>query len=957
MKRQSKITTGSRIPDQFQDVCLDVLREKYAKGDEQLLSGAEMVRAIRKRVARSLAEVEAEPKRYRALFLKALEDGFIPGGRINSAAGTGMAQATLINCFVQPVGDSISETVDGKPGIYVALRQAAETMRRGGGVGYDFSSIRPKGAKVKGTRSNASGPLSYMRVFDQSCATVESAGSRRGAQMGVLRIDHPDIMSFISAKQAPGQLSNFNISVGVTDTFMKVLQSRSPFELIHKAEPSDAQIQGGAYQRKDGMWVYRKINSTEIWSMIMTCAYRAGEPGVLFLDHINRENNLYYCEAIETCNPCGEIPSPDFGSCCLGSLNLTNFVLEPFTIKARFDFQQFRDVIRTAVRMLDNVLETSAWPLPEQQKEALDTRRIGLGYTGLGDALIELGLRYDSAEGRAFASEVTQFLRDTAYLCSIELAKEKGAFPKLDADKYLESNFAKRLPEHIRKAIQRNGIRNSHLLSIAPTGTISLAFADNTSNGIEPAFAWHYDRTKRMKDGSSRIYRVKDHAYRLWRYLGHKESQLPQAFVSALEISAHNHMLMQAAVQPFIDAGISKTVNVPEDYDFIQFSSLYFDAWKAGLKGITTFRPNRVLGSVLSISAERPENLEQCKHNRGAEVGGVQEALTGWRETNRAKFRATKSGVTYPVEGGSGRFSIFIGQREDGTQLPFEVRIDGDEQPRGLTALAITLSMDMQSRDYEWLKMKLDCLCGTVGSPYSMAMAPAGRSIQLGGSGEAIARLIRFRCEELGLFKESQLTRPLVDAMFKRMEPKIGTNGALSWTVDVSNVTTGDDFALFVKECALPEGFRRPYGVYLSGTFPPDFSSLTKSLSLDMQVLDPVWIGEKLRALKDLSEAGGEFIAAIPGSDKRRMQPSTVAYIARLLIHRYHMLGILEGNGTPAMPRKWALTENAEGTLSERGSDINGRPGNVCPECGLDAVTCCSTRNFCTVCGYTDVGG
>jgi ribonucleoside-diphosphate reductase alpha chain len=637
-----------------QAISTEVLLEKYAKGSE---SSAE---DIHRRVSRALASAEqpADREHWQEEFLAALAKGFVPAGRINSAAGTDI-QATLINCFVQPVGDSVSEDVDGKPGIYRALAQAAETMRRGGGVGYDFSRIRPRGAMVKGTHSNASGPVSYMRIFDRSCETVESAGARRGAQMGILRCDHPDLDEFIHAKDENG-LSNFNISVGVTDAFMQAVEADAEFELVHIAEPSAALIEAGAHQRpSDGLWVYRKVRARDLMDDIVRSTYDHADPGVVFLDRMNQDNNLWYAEVIEATNPCSEHALPDYGCCCLGSIDLTRFVQSAFEPHAGFDWPGFRALVRTAVRMLDNVLEVTWWPLPEQRREAMNKRRIGLGFMGLGSALVMLGIRYDADEGSAFGATVAQAMRDEAYRASIDLAREKGAFPALDATRYLQSGFARRLPEDIRNAVAEQGIRNSHLLSIAPTGTIALAFADNASNGIEPAFSWSYTRRKRMPDGSTREYRVEDHACRVFRERGGDTSRLPDPFVSALDMTAEQHLQMLVAVQPFIDSSISKTVNVPADHPYEAFKDLYVKAWKAGLKGLATYRPNDITGAVLSV--ETPAAATQ--------------SLTGEDDPLRKQFASRPAGE---LEGLTSKVEFWTGQGKKSVYLTVNfVRVAG----------------------------------------------------------------------------------------------------------------------------------------------------------------------------------------------------------------------------------------------------------------------------------------
>ncbi len=980
MKRDRSATDSQH--SEVQPISHDVLKEKYLKPGETGYAD------VFKRVARALASVEkeADRERYEVVFLENLYAGAIGAGRIMSAAGTDI-QATLINCFVQPVGDCIQGVDDGGyPGIYEALREAAETMRRGGGVGYDFSRIRPKGADVKGTHSMASGPCSYINVFDQSCSTVESAGARRGAQMGVLRIDHPDVLEFITAKRTPGRWNNFNVSVGMPDTFMRALDDNASWELVHRAKPGADIMANGAYQRADGLWVYQTLPARELWDTVMKSTYDFAEPGILFLDHINQDNNLSYCEDIAATNPCvtadtwvmttdgaaqvadllgrsfsavvdgraypvesqgffstgvkavlslqttagyrlrmttdhrvrrvshktryalqtewvaagdlqagdelllqnhrslggwegqgtaaegyllglligdgtlkmdkavlsvwapefkevgngsaihtrsgvagvieaaeaaaatlahradfagfqrpiagrgerrlasaalrdlafsfglevghktltpamergssefvaatlrglfdadgsvqgtqdkgvsvrlsqsdeallqsaqrmllrlgvvstlyrnrrtasvsvlpdgkggtalydtqaqhelmvsgdnlqvfadrvgfcdadkaarldellggfrrslnrerftttvesiledgveevfdvtvsdvhafdanglhahncGEQPLPPYGCCDLGPIILTRFVRHAFGFDgiADFDFDAFAKSVATQVRALDNVLDVTFWPLEQQRAESAAKRRIGVGFTGMGNALTMLCLRYDSAEGREMAKRIATCMRDAAYRASVELAQEKGRFPKFDADGYLApGTFASRLPADIQKSIREHGIRNSHLLSIAPTGTVSLAFADNASNGIEPAFSWMYRRKKRESDGTTSEYAVEDHSWRLYRELGGDVNKLPEYFVSALEMAASDHIAMMEAVQPLVDTAISKTVNVPADYPYDDFKGLYQQAWRARLKGLATYRPNAILGSVLDTGA------------------------------------------------------------------------------------------------------------------------------------------------------------------------------------------------------------------------------------------------------------------------------------------------------------------------------------------------------------------
>jgi ribonucleoside-diphosphate reductase alpha chain len=1048
-----------------QPISDDVLREKYLKEGE---TTAEDVYA---RVARSLASAEVEGLRgkYEALFLENLRAGAIGAGRIMSAAGTSI-QATLINCFVQPVGDCIQGVDDeGYPGIYEALREAAETMRRGGGVGYDFSRIRPRGADVKGTASMASGPCSYINVFDQSCSTVESAGARRGAQMGVLRIDHPDVLEFITAKRTPGRWNNFNVSVAVSDAFMQALDANQTWDLVHRAKPGAGLIAAGAHRRPDGLWAYKTLPAREVWDTVMTSTYDFAEPGILFLDHMNQDNNLRYCEKIEATNPCvtadtwvmtargplqvadligkpfdavvdgraytvqsegffktghkavlrlqtqeghmlsltpdhrvrrvasksryllktqwteasrlqpgdeimlhdhraltgwdgkgsqgegyllgllvgdgtlkadkavisvwapelkqvgnggvavsasgaagivaaaeaaafalphradfkgfqrpvdgrgecrmasaavrhvahdfgmrpghktitpeveksssefavgflrglfdsdgsvqgtqtkgvgvrlaqsdlallqaaqrmllrlgvattlyqnrrpaqmrpmpdghgaikdyatqaqhelvisgdnlrvfadrigfadtakdqrlesaltsyrralnqerftatvasvvdagfadvfdvtvadvhafdangfvahncGEQPLPSYGCCDLGPIILPRFVRHPFGFKGppAFDFEAFDKSVALQVRALDNVLDVTFWPLPQQLEESVAKRRIGVGFTGLGNVLAMLCLRYDMPEGREMATRIASHMRDAAYAASIALAQEKGAFPKLNVDSYLApGTFASRLPESLQQGIRAHGIRNSHLLSIAPTGTVSLAFADNASNGIEPPFSWTYQRKKREADGTTTEYAVEDHAWRMYRQLGGDVDKLPAYFVSALSMAATDHIAMMQAVQPYVDTAISKTVNVPADFPYDDFKGLYLQAWRARLKGLATYRPNAILGSVLhvaSLSAQAPLDAPTVpldpmrtvieRRPEGA-LSAVAEKLDYWTQEGHKTMYLLVSFLPVPAADGNGtldraiEFFMPVGQNGESQQ-------------------------------------------------------------------------------------------------------------------------------------------------------------------------------------------------------------------------------------------------------------------------------------------------
>lgn len=527
------------------------------------------------RVAHALADAEPRDRagwerRFRAI----LDDfRFLPGGRILAGAGTGR-RVTLFNCFVMGTLD------DSLDGIFAALREAALTLQQGGGVGIDFSPLRPRGTGTDATGGIASGPVSFMQLWNQMSETVTGTTPRRGAMMGTLACDHPDVDAFVAAKEMPGTLAHFNLSLLISDAFMHAVELDADWAL-----------------RFPSLGIERVIKARDLWDSIVQHAYDGAEPGVLFIDRIRREGNLAYAETISATNPCGELPLPPYGACDLGSLNLTRFVRDPFTPTARLDRAALADVAAVATRMLDDVYAISGFPLPQQAQAACASRRLGLGITGLADALVMLHLRYDSPEGRSAAADMMRTIAEAAYASSIELARERGSFPLFDAKRYLAAPFVARLPEHLRRGIAEHGIRNSHLTAIAPAGAISL-LAGNVSSGIEPIYAAEYDQTVRDVDGSLSQMRVMSFALEQWRAL-QTSAALPDAFATAATIRAEDQLAMQAALQPHVDNAISKTTNVPTSIPFAEFASIYRTAWEIGLKGCTAFRPNPITGAVL----------------------------------------------------------------------------------------------------------------------------------------------------------------------------------------------------------------------------------------------------------------------------------------------------------------------------------------------------------------------
>jgi ribonucleoside-diphosphate reductase alpha chain len=639
-----------------------------------------------RRVATAVAASERDPGLWGKRFYEAMTDfQFLPAGRVVAGAGSSRS-VTLFNCFV------MGTIPDDMGGIFAHLREAALTMQQGGGIGYDFSTLRPRGAPVKGVGADASGPLSFMDVWDAMCRTIMSAGYRRGAMTATLRCDHPDIEAFIEAKREPGRLRMFNLSVLVSDAFMKAVEDNAPWELSF----------GGPDGAKT---TWKVLPARELWDKIMRATYAYAEPGVIFIDRINRRNNLYYCETITATNPCGEQPLPPYGACLLGSINLARLVEHPFTPEARLDLDRLRRLVPDCVRMMDNVIDISQFPLPQQQEEARQKRRIGLGVTGLADALILCGLRYGSVAAVAATESWLGTIQREAYLSSTAHAAEKGPFPLFDRDRYLAGETVMGLDQDVRSAIAKHGIRNALLTSVAPTGTISL-FADNVSSGIEPVFSFQHTRNVLMPDGARREEEVSDYAYRLFRRVKGEHTPLPDYFIDAQVLSPEDHVVMQAAVQKHIDSSISKTINVPAEIPFERFKDVYLRAYALDCKGCTTYRPNEVTGAVLEAkeptaqpavarrAAQQPElPLPPPAPAASPKPADIFEAGGVVYMTQPLSRPEALPGQTYKLRWPDSEHALYITLNDiiqDGRRRPFEVFINSKNMEHYAWTVALT---------------------------------------------------------------------------------------------------------------------------------------------------------------------------------------------------------------------------------------------------------------------------
>jgi ribonucleoside-diphosphate reductase alpha chain len=704
------------------------------------------------RVARALAAPERDPELWAGRFHEALQGfKFLPAGRVIAGAGTGRS-VTLFNCFVMgSIGDDMSS-------IFENLREAALTMQQGGGIGHDFSTLRPQGAPVKGVGADASGPLSFMDVWDAMCRTIMSAGSRRGAMMATLRCDHPDIEAFVDAKRDPARLRMFNVSVLVTDAFMQAVKDDADWSLVF----------GGK--------TYKTVKAKALWERIMRATYEVAEPGVIFIDRVNRRNNLHYCETIQATNPCGEQPLPPYGACLLGSINLAALVKDPFTPQATLDMDALERVVPVAVRMLDNVIDVSRFPLESQEKEAKSKRRIGLGVTGLADALIFCGVRYGSPEAVRLTREWLGVVQRLSYLASADIAAEKGSFPLYQQGRYLAGETIKAMADDVRTAIGRYGIRNSLLNSIAPTGTISL-LADNVSSGIEPVFAFNYTRHVLQPDGSKREESVEDHAYRLWRHLKGEASLPTDIFVDAQTLTADDHLAMQAAAQDYVDSSISKTINLPKDISFEAFKHVYEEAYAKGCKGCTTYRPNDVTGAVLEVKpvaqGARPLALPVPVDSRDSVVY-IAQPLARPEDL---------PGKTYKIKWPGSDHAIYItinDVMQDGRRRPFEIFINSKNMEHYAWTVALTRMISAVFRrggDVSFVVEELKAVFDPRGGQWMEGRYVPSLLAAIGG-------VIERHLVEIGFLAPSDSPR-LIDATEERVrlaagarEPSAGGGGA-----------------------------------------------------------------------------------------------------------------------------------------------------------------------------------
>lgn len=613
-----------------------------------------------RRIASALAQNEHEDARdyWTEKFHSILKDfAFLPAGRITAGAGSNR-NVTLSNCFTM---DTIQDDLGD---IYRNLREAALTMKEGGGIGYDFSTLRPSGALVKGVSADSSGPLSFMDNWDSMCYTIMSAGGRRGAMMATMRCDHPDIFNFIAAKADPARLRRFNMSILVTDAFMQAVKDDKEW-ILHF----------------DGI-TYDRVSARHLWNTMMQATYDYAEPGVIFIDRVNRDHNIGYLETIATTNPCGEKPMGPYASCLLSSANLSQFVVDPFSSNAHLDIHRLISTISIGVRMMDNVVDVGRFPLPEQKQKAIDDRQLGLGITGLADMLAMLGIRYGSDEAAEYSQTVMEQIHVAAYKTSITLAIEKGAFPNFDADGFLrEGTAASRLPEEMQKQIRRFGIRNALLTSIAPTGTISL-YANNVSSGIEPTFAHEYTRNVTQKDGKRIGQRVVSYAKAKWEEIHGEGTPMPDYCVTVKDLTPSEHIKMQAAVQKWVDSSISKTVNVPKNISFEDFKTVYMEAYDSGCKGCTTYRPNDITGSILTEDA--PEEGSEVPNTVD---GSVQPSLEPLERPE------VLMGSTYKLKWPGAEHALYVtinDAKVNGGRVPFEIFINSKNMEHHQWVSALT---------------------------------------------------------------------------------------------------------------------------------------------------------------------------------------------------------------------------------------------------------------------------